>query len=120
MYRELSTGADTLPNAAMDTQTSEVQGDSVIGPQKLQGWFNGGHRDNGLSAHGWRIQASFEENDVGNLAWVEVAHASVLLPPGTTHVEAELCWLEKVSLALLSISMCGTIILDGPSVKPLW
>ena len=70
---------------------------SCLHPYYLRAWFDGGRRSEELSSCGWVLKACF---DRGRRSWVTVAKASVLLPPGTTTVDAELTGAELATAAL--------------------
>ena len=80
--------------------------------------FDGVHREDGTSAFGWYVQACWcSERGPDSECWKEAASASVLLPTGTTSVDAELHGLEQVTQAILSLAMYGHIAFESCYVK---
>ena len=110
MYRELNTRADGLANRAMDCNASEVWclPSAFSRPAALRGWFDGGRRDDSHSSCGWCLQATWA-TDLETAKWTEVATGSIVLPAGTTVVDAELHGLEQVAHAVFSVATHGRI-----------
>ena len=99
VYRELNTQADALANRAMDEGMSSEwsRPHAYLRPHRLRGWFDGGRRHDGLCSCGWLLQASY--SSIVDTHWSTVAWACVLLPAGTSTVEAELTGAELLTTA---------------------
>ncbi len=67
-----------------------------------RGWFDGGRRSASVASCGWLIRASYESSP--DAAWYTIVSASVLLPTGTTTVNAELTGAAFVTTALCNIA----------------
>ena len=104
VYRELNHEADALANRAMDEMRSSAwcRPHSFLRPVRLRGWFDGGRRSASVASCGWLIKASYESSP--DAAWYTIASASVLLPTGTTSVNAELTGAALVTTALCKIA----------------
>ena len=102
MYRELNKEADALVNLAMDSGNSSALWGSppAARPRRVRACYDGGVRNELLSACGWILQASWDEPEE-QPQWTDVAWASLLLPAGTTVNDAELTGCEQATSAML-------------------
>ena len=113
IYRELNTKADALANRAMDRRESTASACLMMPskPKRLCAWFDGGVRDSSLSSCGWLLEASWSEPSEAS-SWTVVAYASLLLPSGTTTVDAELTGCEQATAAMLMYAKYGLVHFD--------
>ena len=65
-----------------------------------------------LSTCGWHAQASWNDSPQPT-DWTPLAWGSLLLPPGTTTMDAELTGCEQTTLALLAYAQHGAIHLEA-------
>ena len=75
---------------------------SVLRLVRLRGWFDGGRRSDSLASCGWLIKAAYTFSP--ETSWCTIAWASVLLPAGTTTVDAELSGAARVTAAMCEIA----------------
>ena len=96
--------ADKLANRAMGTLSSSEWSwpKSVLRPARLRCWFDAGRRNEHVASCGWVIKASYSSSL--DSPWTTIAWASVLLPAGTTMVDAEVTGVELVSATLCKIA----------------
>eukprot|EP00973_Karenia_brevis_P042456 5878196-Karenia_brevis.AAC.1 len=89
----------------MDTKCSASWSDTSVSTRMcwLCAQFDGGRREDGSASCGWHLQGCPRDHGLWEpTTWKTLAWGSVVLPVGTTTVDAELCGLVEATRAAVS------------------